>query len=297
MRVSIVHWNRPAECVATVTALRGQGLPLEITIVDNGSSAENLSALRARLPDVEIVELPTNVGWGRAHNEVLRRWLDRETSEFCVVCAHDALPEPGCLPRLIDALREHMEWGMACPEYGAPELPSYSVGRGARLRSVPRRAPGTHEEVDYCHGTLAVFRRRCLREIGLYDDAYFAYGDETEIGLRARAFGWKVGLVWGAVVVNPGSWSGSAVIGYLWTRNSLRLARTFGGRRGLAARLVYVAAVTAVLWLRRAPDDSLSSPIARSLAIRDYLIGRSGPAPARLRSGGMQTDADSAAVE
>jgi predicted SAM-dependent methyltransferase/GT2 family glycosyltransferase len=283
IRASIVHWNRPAECLATIAAVRDQGLPVDITVVDNHSSDDNLTQLRAGLPpDVELVSLPANVGWGAAHNKVLRRWLEAETSEFCIVSAHDALPAARCVAMLVDALRDHPRWGMACPEYGAPEVPSYSILRGARLRRVPPRRPGFHEETDYCHGTLAVVRRECLHEIGPYDERYFAYGDETEIGIRARRRGWQVGLVWGAVVTNPGSWSGGAVIGYLWTRNSLRLARAFGGRLGVSLRGAYVAAVTGVLWLKGADDDSLSSPRARWLGIRDYFRGCCGAPPSEL---------------
>jgi GT2 family glycosyltransferase len=280
VRVSILHWNRPADCLATVDALRTQGLPLQFTIVDNHSSSESIRVLESALPaDVELIRLPENIGWGRAHNVVLRRWVDEETSPFCVIAAHDALPQPACLTHLIEALDQHPDWGMACPEYGRPEVTRYGVFRGARLRKVAPRPNGTHEEVEYCHGTLAVFRRECVREIGAFDERFFAYGDETEIGLRARRAGWRVGLVWGAVVVNPGSSSGDAAIGYLWTRSSLRLARVLGGRLGLSLRLSYVVFVTGLLWLMRVPVESLSSPAARWRAIRDYLSGYCGPPP------------------
>jgi GT2 family glycosyltransferase len=285
LRVSIVHWNRPAECLATVASLQEQNLPLAITVVDNHSTDDEFKRLIQGLPGhVEVIRLAANVGWGRAHNIVLRRWLEEESSEFCVVSAHDALPGRACLQRLLTALGEHADWGMACPEYGRSELPTYSVLRGARIQPVPARRPGTREEVPYAHGTLAVLRRECIADIGMYDEGYFAYGDETEIGLRATRRGWKVGLVWGAVVINPGSWSGNAVIGYLWTRSSLRLARTYGGVLGLLLRASYVAAVTCALWLRRAPANSISSPRARWLALRDYWRGCSGDPPGELLS-------------
>jgi N-acetylglucosaminyl-diphospho-decaprenol L-rhamnosyltransferase len=280
MRVSIVHWNRPEECLATVAALRDQPLPVHVTVVDNHSRHEHLATLESRLPaDVELIPLSENVGWGRAHNVVLRRWIEEESTPFCLVSAHDAIPGVDCVAQLVEALDRHENWGMACPEYGRPELPVYSVLRGARLRAVETRPAGTHEEVEFCHGTLAIFRRACLRDIGVYDERYFAYGDETEIGIRARRRGWKVGIVWGAIVVNPGSWSGNALIGYLWTRNSLRLARSSGGVVGVCLRGVYVAAVTIALWVKRAPADSLSSPRARWLGIRDYVRGYSGAPP------------------
>jgi GT2 family glycosyltransferase len=280
MRVSVLHWNSPAACLATVAALRASGLPLEITVVDNGSSPENRTELeRGLAQDVEVLPVPANLGWGAAHNLVLRRWLDHEESEFCIVSAHDARPAADCLVRVLRELAAHPDWGMACPEYGVAEVPRYSVLRGARLLPVTPRPPGTTEEVDYCHGTLAIFRRACLRDAGLHDERFFAYGDEAEIGLRARRRGWKVGLVWGAVLVNPGSGSGAAAIGYLWTRSTLRLARQFGGVPGLLGRLAVVLAATAREWLRRAPAASLSSPRARWRGVVDYFRGYTGAPP------------------
>ncbi len=285
MRVSILHWNRPDECLATIANLRAAGLPLEMTVVDNHSTAENLHSLAVQLPlDVEVIKLPQNVGWGPAHNVVLRRWLETETSEFCLIAAHDALPQGDCLAQLIKGLQEHGDWGMVCPEYGQPEKPRYNALRGATLEKVSARNVGTCEEVEFCHGTLAIFRRECLAQIGVYDEGYFAYGDEAEIGLRARRHGWKVGLVWGAILINPGSWSGGPVIAYLWTRNSLRLARTFGGVFGMAGRLGVVLLATLREKLRGALESSMSSPKARMMAVRDYFRGYcGGPPPEVLR--------------
>ena len=279
--VSILHWNRPAECLATVAAFRASGLPFAITVIDNASQPEHRARLQSELPsDVEWLPLAANLGWGRAHNIVLRRWLSAEASPFCFVSAHDAVPADNCLARLLQAMEEHPSWGLACPEYGQWECPSYSVLRGARLLPVAPRMAGVSEEVDYCHGTLAIFRRDCLQRIGLFDEWFFAYGDETELGLRARARGWKVGLVWGAVVVNAGSWSGSPVIAYLWTRSTLRLARQFGGVGGLFGRTAVVLAATFRAWLRRASPHELSSPPARLRAVIDYYRARHGPPPA-----------------
>lgn len=241
-------------------------------------------------PYVELMTLNSNIGWGPAHNFVARRWLEDETSKYLLVSAHDALPQKNCVAQLVTAMDAHPRWGMACPEYGVAELPNFSVLRGARMKPTRRRTPGSHEEVEFCHGTLAIFRRECLRDIGLYDDKYFAYGDETEIGIRARRKGWAVGLVWGANVVNPGSWTGSAVIGYLWTRNSLRLARTFGGIVGLLGRLAVVLAATLREFLRGSTKDSLSSPAARMRGVADYLRGYAGGPPVAVLAMNRQDD-------
>lgn len=158
--------------------------------------------------------------------------------------------------------------------YGS--FPKLAVSECLRLARV------TIEEVEYCHGTLAIFRRQCLQEIGLFDEGYFAYGDETEIGLRARRKKWKVGLVWGAILVNPGSWTGNAVVAYLATRNSLRMVRSLDGIWGMNLRLGVVLTTILRDWARRVPFDTNASPPAKWLAVKDYFRGRTGGPPQEL---------------
>jgi N-acetylglucosaminyl-diphospho-decaprenol L-rhamnosyltransferase len=81
-----------------------------------------------------------------------------------------------------------------------------------------------------------LFRRDCLKQIGLFDERYFAYGDEVDISLRARKAGWGVGLVWGAVVENPSTATPQSMVIYLSSRASLLLASEHAGRIAAAIR-------------------------------------------------------------
>jgi GT2 family glycosyltransferase len=123
-----------------------------------------------------------------------------------------------------------------------------------------------------------VFRRKCLEEIGLFDERYFAYGDEHEIGLRAWRNGWKVAIVWGAVVVNPDTYTQSSIRSYLFTRNSLLLVKTHAGRWAAALRLLLMIPNTLRIWLMP-PDGYAFSLRARLAGIQDFLAGRYGPPP------------------
>jgi N-acetylglucosaminyl-diphospho-decaprenol L-rhamnosyltransferase len=94
----VVHWNQPAECIATLNALRAQQFPLQVTVVDNNSKPEAFEALESPLgPEVELVRLNENKGWGGALNVVLQRWLREQQNPYCLISAHDAVPEPDCV--------------------------------------------------------------------------------------------------------------------------------------------------------------------------------------------------------
>ncbi len=249
--VFVVHWNQPDECIATVNALCAQEIPLQITIIDNNSAPEAIQNLKSKIgPEIQVVRLEGNRGWGGALNVVLKPWLaqnrrdvlphvpgraearpsDRNVDRYCFISAHDAIPEPGCLRLLLEAAEADARVGIACPQYREPFVGRFSSARGIFPENVPALSTGTAQVVDVPHGTLMLCRRECLQQIGLFDERYFAYGDEHELGLRARRHGWKVVMVWGAIVTNPGTWTESPLRSYLFARNSLLLVRDYAGR-------------------------------------------------------------------
>ena len=126
-------------------------------------------------------------------------------------------------------MRANSEFGMVCPQYENGELYVFSPIRGPRVLPCVSGKPGMVGKTDFIAGTLMLFRRNCLKQTGLFDERYFAYGDEFDLALRARENGWEVGVVWGAIVVNPGTSVTRPVVTYLCTRATLLLARDYGG--------------------------------------------------------------------
>jgi N-acetylglucosaminyl-diphospho-decaprenol L-rhamnosyltransferase len=280
----IVHRSQPEACVRTAHLLAGEGVG-RVLVVDNGSAPADLAHVRAELPEAEVLELGRNAGFGPGANAGLVRWLadGPEAGEWALVCPHDAMPEPGCVARLVAAAAARPRAGLACAEYGDDHEP---LGRpvvdryfGAILGPTDRR-PGW-EPAGHPHGTLLLARRRCLEEIGLFDERYFAYCEEADLGERARRAGWEVGIVWGAVVRNPGMSSETGVPEYLMLRNSLLLVRDLFGRYPAFIRFAMAAWTTArgALGGPKTPYWDLG---ARLLALRDFALGRVGPPPACL---------------
>jgi GT2 family glycosyltransferase len=276
-RVFILHWNSPEQCLATVRRFEEQNVPLSITVIDNASTPELIERLRTGLPrNISVLVHPHNMGWGAGFNPALREWIGTKPEGYAFISAHDALPEPGCLKMLVEALDRNADIGLASPEYGQPDLPTFRAVRGARLVRGEARPPGKVERFPYAHGTLMAARCECLAEIGTFDERFFAYGDELEICLRASRRGWANAIVWGAVVINPGSGTPSALMAYLWTRNLLLIARIYGGRMAASARAASVLATTGMHRLTGRSQRSLSSPYARLRAVNDYLHSRFG---------------------
>ena len=132
------------------------------------------------------------------------------------------------------------------------------------------------EEVDYPHGTLMGIRRSCIELIGLFDERYFAYCEEADLGLRARSAGWTVGLLRGSLAYNPESSTETAIIDYLMVRNTLLLLRTHFGTVNMFFRIGVVAAEQVVGWWRPEVRGPYHSGRARARAVYDAVLGRFG---------------------
>jgi N-acetylglucosaminyl-diphospho-decaprenol L-rhamnosyltransferase len=281
LHVVVVHHDQPERCAATVAAFLAQGPGITLTVVESGSSPARATRLRALLPDTDILDAGGNVGFGPGANLGWRAWLERGEGEWVAVAPHDAIPRPGCVDRIFAEIVDRADAGLVSAEFG-PEfavIPTVDWVLGGFYKPGPR---GTGwQDVDYPHGTLLLARRQVLEEVGLFDERYFAYCEEVDLSLRARAAGWRVGLVWGAVVDN-GQFPPQLLADYLQTRNNLLLVRTRFGR--------YAAGIQFLLAVARAVGRVRGDPVRwrahlelDARAIADFLRGRFGPPPDAVR--------------
>jgi N-acetylglucosaminyl-diphospho-decaprenol L-rhamnosyltransferase len=279
-RLFIVHWNRPLECLGAIRSFAEQLPGIRIHVLDNNSSTASYEILRNQIDSsVEVLRFRENKGWGPALNVALRKWLEEETGSYCFLSAHDAGPGPDCLGRLLNAMEADPKLGIACPQYLDGSIPQLSALHGVAQEFVKPSSSDHVQPIDVPHGTLMVVRRECLLEIGLFDERYFAYGDEYELGARARRHGWKVGLVPGASVANPQTSTSNAWRSYLFTRNSLLLVHDCFGKWAAWLRAMIILINTVRLAIIRQRNGCAFSVSARWQGCRDYFANRFGPPP------------------
>ena len=282
--VVLVHWNQPVHCVRTIGAFISQPVPVEVVVVDNGSDARLLRCLEDQIGaegwSVRVLRQGYNSGFGPAANAGFRWWLDHGQSEWVALAPHDALPAPDTLGLLLRAASSRRRAGLACADVGDGETPVVDPYFGGMTK--PAECIQGWEPADYPHGTLMVARRECIEEIGLFDERYFAYCEEADLGLRAKAAGWEVGLVRGAMVRNPTMRSGSPAVDYLMHRNTLMLVREHSGNYHAFVRF-NIAGWQLLRGLVQPNNRAwLFSASGRALGMIDFLRGRHGPPPAVL---------------
>ena len=287
--VVLVHWNQPERCLRTIQEFHDQDVAVEVVVVDNASRPTALRELEDGIGaldvPVRVLRQSENLGFGPGANAGMRWWLDHGSGEWVAVAPHDALPAAGTLRRLLAETGARDRAGLACADVGDGETPVVDPYFGGMTK--PAAVDDGWEDADYPHGTLLLARRGCLEDIGLFDERYFAYCEEADLGLRAKKAGWTVGLVRGARVVNPTMRSGSPAVDYLMHRNTLLLVREHSGNYHAFIRFQIALAQLARGMVQPSSRSWLFSASGRALGMVDFLRGRYGPPPdILLRSAG-----------
>lgn len=193
------------------------GLEGAITIVDNASGDDSCSVIARRIEQegwsrVALHQAGRNGGFGAGNNHgILAGLPDGSAPDYVYLLNSDAWPEPGAIRALVEVLETRQDAGIAgsltLGEDGAPHRTAFrfpsilgefegSVRTGLFTRLlrdwvVPLPIPETTAEVDWVAGASIMLRRRMLDEIGLFDEAFFLYFEETDLSLRAARAGWR----------------------------------------------------------------------------------------------------------
>lgn len=202
-RVVVVNWNRRELLRACLNSLAKQTHPsYEVFVVDNGSSdgsAELVEQMSAAYPvPLTLLRNRENKGFCAANNQ----GFAGAQAEFIALLNNDAEAEPGWLAALEHAMGQGEYIGMTASKILVWEDPQridkcghliYPDGqnRGRGSGELDQGQFDAVEEVLWPDGCAAMYRRAMLDEIGGFDEDFFAYADDAELGLRALWAGWK----------------------------------------------------------------------------------------------------------
>ena len=219
--VVIVNYRTADLAVACLEAVAAERITLprlRAIIVDGHSgdgSVERLS-LALKHPDLtswaSLLALPINGGFGWANNQATLLLLNSaRPPEFIYLLNPDAIIEKGALSCLVESLCSDLTAAAAGSQLLNPDgSPSGSAfpfptlrrefGRGARtgildrllsMSPEPDTFPRTRH-VDWVTGASVLLRSAALRQVGLFDDGFFLYHEETELMWRLRKAGWTI---------------------------------------------------------------------------------------------------------
>jgi N-acetylglucosaminyl-diphospho-decaprenol L-rhamnosyltransferase len=218
--VVIVNFRTAALVVRCLESLRdqveGRG-HRQVVVVDNDSADGSAERIEAAIRDngwqpwARLERSPRNGGFGAGNNVALRGLLARpDAPEAVWLLNPDTEVEPGALDALLDHMDRHPDCGIVGSQLidadGTPwpyafRFPSWQgelesamasrwVTRWMADRVVAMRMGDRPQSVDWVSGASMMVRRSVFEQIGLLDEGYFLYFEETDFARRAQNAGW-----------------------------------------------------------------------------------------------------------
>ena len=214
--VIIPNWNGKKFLAECIDSLKAQTFnDFETILVDNGSTDGSQEFVAGRYGDsIRVIRSSKNLGYTGGNNIGIRSARGR----YIVLLNNDTKVEPTWLEELVKGIGPDPRVGMWASKI-------YSYFRKNQIEAVGEliywdglnRARGQYEqdrgqyekveEIFFPPGCGGMFRKAVFEEIGLFDEDFFAYGDDAEIGIRARLAGWSCYYIPKAILYHKNSGS------------------------------------------------------------------------------------------
>jgi GT2 family glycosyltransferase/glycosyltransferase involved in cell wall biosynthesis len=238
--VALLSWNGREHlevCLPALAAQADPGVPWDVVVLDNGSTDDTAGWVRRHHPSVRIVASPRNVGFCAGNN----RLVSAIDSDGVAFLNNDTRPAPTWLAALVQALGEApddvaavsgllTDWDGRLLDCAQGVLTfdghAFQLGQGQPLDAAPRPKAGA--ELFLPSGGNMLIRRDAFLEAGGFDEAYFAYYDDVDLGWRLWSGGRRVLHAPEAVAAHRGGATGVRLgqynRGLLFERNAFRTA-------------------------------------------------------------------------
>ena len=290
--VIVLNWNGLKDTVECLESLRRITYPdYQVLVVDNGSTGDDAKVLRERFGDyIHIIENERNYGFAEGNNIGMRYALAKLDPGYLLLLNNDITVEPNFLTELVIAAESDARVGLLGPliyDYYKPNVVR-GTGHGQRIswwrgttigimsRKLKDRTRGMLE-ADCIEGSCMLIPRRVLEEVGMLDQEYFAYWEETDWCVRIRAADYKVCCVLGSKIwhkVQPFSANSNKL--YYFLRNNILFMRKNADKRHLGFFLIYFFCVSLPLWCLK---PFLAHPLGTIRAVAKALLWNIGHQP------------------
>ena len=218
------------DCLRTLDIEMNQMPGLRVTVSDNDSGDGSEEKIRAAMQSMAwnergtVVQVGRNGGFSFGNNAGIRQALSRTTDspDYVFLLNPDTLVEPGAIQKLIDFMEAHPTVGltgsrMMYPD-GRMQMSSFRfhsvwselensirlgfVSKLLKNKQVVIPLPDEPVQVDWVGGASMMIRRAVLDRIGLLDETYFVYYEETDYCLRAKRAGWSSWYIPQSVIIH-----------------------------------------------------------------------------------------------
>lgn len=259
--VIILNWNRKNDTLETISSLAKSdtsGFKLEIVVVDNGSSDASAEAFRKlKMKNLKLIENGRNLGFAKGNNVGMKYALEKGY-DYIALLNDDTIVDKDLVKNIFLEHEKNEKAGAISPKiyfakgfefhkkYRKDELGKVIWYVGGNIdwdnvygsnRGVDEVDHGQFEktiETDFTTGCFVMYKAESLKKVGLYDERYFAYFEDSDHAQRFKKAGYKVlyspkGKLYHKVAQSSGI--GSELNDYFLTRNRMLFGMTYASLR------------------------------------------------------------------
>lgn len=211
--ILIVNYNTSELLINCIRSIHDQthSVDYEIIVVDNNSSDGSVRKLRLAFPEVKIIENRRNVGFAKANNQA----IVESTGEVILLLNSDTVVLERAIDQSYRFLKNHSDAGVvgcrllnpdgslqpSCRSY--PSIMNFLSESLFLYRFFPQSKIfgkpymtfldyDTIAKVDVVSGAFVMINREVLDRVGLLDDRFFMYSEETDFCYRVKQNGWQI---------------------------------------------------------------------------------------------------------
>jgi hypothetical protein len=286
----IVTWNSARYILSCLTSLRDSSPNTSLLVVDNASTDDTVPRVREQFPEALIVQTGANLGFAGGNNVGLH-YAQRHGYVYALIANPDCAFERGCVPALVSALEGNPNLAIVSPVifeadrrtvwYSGAEV-DVRTGTSYHLTDLPSpsaSAPGLRL-TNRASGCAMAVRLNALDAVGLLDERYFLYYEETDLSLRCTVRDLDIAVVPSAVAFHDaghGVAARSESYQYYMTRNRLLLVRQHSGHIFPALpHCLYTSVRNLLLALRSSPGQAFVQSGSIVKGYIDFARGRDG---------------------
>ncbi len=229
----ILNTNRRDDTLACLDSLLKNSYENhKVIVLDNASTDGSVEAIQTAFPGVEILSLTENKGYAGNNNVGIEAALDQQ-ADWVFVLNEDTILDPGCITKLVEIGENNSEIGILGPmvyHYDEPEVIQSAGGHFSRYLQASHIAQNEPDQgqfsksrqVNWISGCAILVRREVIEQLGMLDERFFIYFEETEWCLRTSRGGWKIVHVPSAKIWHKGvqrNYSPKPSVTYYFTRN------------------------------------------------------------------------------
>ena len=213
-------------------SLRGQNYSdFKVYIVDNATTAESEEYLQENFVEAKIIKNENNDGFAKGNNDGIKTAL-ADGCDYILLLNMDTIIEPGALAEMVKTAKTDKKIGAVQARlmiFGEKNKINslgnvthflgfgYSLGYGQEWKGEITKA----KDIMYPSGAAVLFKKEALSEVGLFDEKYWMYNEDQELGWRLWLAGWHCVLAPEAVVYHKYEFSRSISKYYWMDRNRL----------------------------------------------------------------------------